>query len=558
MLKQTKQLILIFFCLLSTLSCSTETSNNSTSETLLETPFLWEAANLYFLMTDRFQNGDPSNDINFNRTQNPDVLRGFEGGDLKGITQKIQEGYFTDLGVNAIWMTPIVEQIHGGLDSNGNTSYGFHGYWTKDWTALDPNFGTESDLHELVTVAHENGIRIVLDAVLNHTGPTTPNDPTWESSWVRTETPCTYESYDLTVSCNLSGLPDIKTESEIEVSLPSELVNKWKNEGRYDKEISELDAYFLKTGYPKLPKYYIIKWLTDYISEFGIDGYRVDTVKHTEENVWSEFNVACEDAFQQWKSNHPADVLDNNSFYLVGEAYDYSIKSGQSFIFPGGVIANYFQNGFHSLINFDFQKTSLLSYEELFTTNDWYLHRDLNDYGTLNFLSSHDDISPFDRNRSKTYQTGTKLLLAPGTSQIFYGDESARTLNANGASGDAALRSLMNWEEIDSNTETQKLLVHWQKLGRFRIHHPSIGAGKHSKIQANPYVFKRTFTRGAYQDKVVIGIDFPIGNKNIPVSGVFKDGRVLTDAYSGIEVTVTNGIASINTSYTIVLLELKK
>ncbi|NNC45417.1 MAG: alpha-amylase, partial [Winogradskyella sp.] len=78
-----------------------------------EVPFVWENANIYFLLTDRFKNGDTSNDVNFNRTKKPGKLRGFEGGDIKGIMQKIKEGYFTKLGVNAIWFTPIFEQIHG-------------------------------------------------------------------------------------------------------------------------------------------------------------------------------------------------------------------------------------------------------------------------------------------------------------------------------------------------------------------------------------------------------------------------------------------------------------
>ena len=92
-----------------------------------ETPFVWSGANLYFLLTDRFHNGERSNDINFDRTKETGKLRGFEGGDIKGITQKIKEGYFDKLGVNAIWMTPIVEQIHGGTDEGTGTTYGFHG-----------------------------------------------------------------------------------------------------------------------------------------------------------------------------------------------------------------------------------------------------------------------------------------------------------------------------------------------------------------------------------------------------------------------------------------------
>ncbi len=91
-------------------------------------PFLWEAANVYFLLTDRFYNGNPNNDTNFGRTKKTAVLRGFEGGDIIGITKKIEEGYFNDLGINAIWFTPIVEQIQGSVDEGTGSTYGFHGY----------------------------------------------------------------------------------------------------------------------------------------------------------------------------------------------------------------------------------------------------------------------------------------------------------------------------------------------------------------------------------------------------------------------------------------------
>ena len=214
-------------------------------------PFIWGGANVYFLLTDRFNNGDVSNDINFDRTNATGKLRGFEGGDIRGITQKIESGYFTDLGVNAIWMTPIVEQIHGGTDEGTGVTYGFHGYWTKDWTNLDPNFGTTQDLKNLVRTAHENGIRVVLDAVINHTGPVTEKDPVWPEDWVRTDPQCTYDSYDTTITCTLvENLPDIKTEGNTPVALPPHLVNKWKAEGRYEQEIAELDAFLREPDIP--------------------------------------------------------------------------------------------------------------------------------------------------------------------------------------------------------------------------------------------------------------------------------------------------------------------
>src|SRR6478672_6768936 len=158
-----------------------------------KTPFVWEAANVYFLMTDRFNNGDKSNDHTFNRNKETGKLRGFEGGDIRGVIQKLDDGYFEKLGINAIWMTPIVEQIHDGVDEGTGFTYGFHGYWTRDWTSLDPSFGTKKDLAELVQKAHAKGIRILLDAVINHTGPVTAEDSVYPENWVRTSPKCTYK-----------------------------------------------------------------------------------------------------------------------------------------------------------------------------------------------------------------------------------------------------------------------------------------------------------------------------------------------------------------------------
>ncbi|HET7039842.1 MAG TPA: alpha-amylase family glycosyl hydrolase, partial [Gemmatimonadales bacterium] len=97
----------------------------------------WNSATIYFLLTDRFQNGDPSNDLALGRAQDGAVLRTFQGGDLAGVLAKLREGYFDSLGVTAIWMTPFVEQIHGSVDEGTGKTYGFHGYWTATglpWT----------------------------------------------------------------------------------------------------------------------------------------------------------------------------------------------------------------------------------------------------------------------------------------------------------------------------------------------------------------------------------------------------------------------------------------
>jgi len=523
-----------------------------------KTPFVWEAANVYFLMTDRFNNGDKSNDHTFNRNKETGKLRGFEGGDIRGVIQKLDDGYFEKLGINAIWMTPIVEQIHDGVDEGTGFTYGFHGYWTRDWTSLDPSFGTKKDLAELVQKAHAKGIRILLDAVINHTGPVTAEDSVYPENWVRTSPKCTYKSYNTYINCTLvENLPDVKTESTDNVPLPPFLSEKWKKEGRYDKEIASLDQFFKQTGYTRAPKYYIMKWLADYITNYGIDGYRVDTAKHTTEDVWADFRKVCDAAFADFKKRNPKKVLDDNPFFMVGEVYGYNIGNKKLYNF-GDKEVNYYDNGFTALINFDFRNEAKMNYEELFSKYSNILQNDLKGNTVMNYVSSHDDGYPFDKKREKPFESGTKLLLAPGISQVYYGDESARSLDIEGTQGDATLRSNMNWKAVASDAKTKEVMSHWQKLGKFRKNHPAVGAGIHNQISATPYVFSRTFTKGNYSDNVVIGLDLPVGKKEIPVGTLFKNGSKVVDAYSKTEATVTNGKITITTNYTLVLLEQKK
>ncbi|SER05265.1 alpha-amylase [Hyunsoonleella jejuensis] len=549
-----KRYILILLSFLVLFNCE---NNKETHLEKPKMPFVWEGANIYFLLTDRFNNGDTSNDINFDRSLETAKLRGFKGGDIKGVTQKIKEGYFTNLGVNAIWLTPIVEQIHGGTDEGTGVTYGFHGYWAKDWTAIDPNFGTKADLHELVETAHKNGIRILLDAVINHTGPVTEKDPLWPEGWVRTEPQCNYQSYENTVTCTLvKNLPDIKTESNETVELPPQLIEKWKAEGRYEQEIAELDAFFKRTGHPRAPRFYIMKWLTDYIIEFGIDGYRVDTVKHTEPYVWQEFKKECDYAFAEYKKGNADKALDDNDFYLVGEVYNYGISAGKAFDF-GDKKVNYFDDAFDGLINFEAKwNAKQMPTEMFFEKYSHILKSNLKGYSVLNYLSSHDDGQPFDPSREKPYETANKLLLCPGTSQVYYGDESARSLVVEGTVGDATLRSFMNWEAVRNEEKTQNILRHWQKLGQFRANHPAVGAGVHQTISKAPFVFSRTFEKDDYKDTVVVAMDLPEGEKVINILNFFSEEEKVYDFYSGTYGNIVNGKVVINTPYSLVLLEM--
>jgi alpha-amylase len=553
-----KKILPFFAVLLLTSSCLQKTPLKTAQE---PAPFVWGNANVYFLLTDRFKNGDTTNDIQFDRTKETGVLRGFMGGDFKGIIEKINEGYFTNLGVNALWFSPIAEQIHGSVDEGTGNTYGYHGYWAKDWTQIDPNWGTEEEFAKLVEAAHSKGIRIVMDVVINHTGPVTEKDPMYGDDWVRTSPTCTYDTYKNTVSCTLvENLPDVKTESDQEVALPEVLLEKWEQEGRLEQEMEELNAFFAQTGYPRAPRFYIMKWLTDFVKKYGVDGYRIDTAKHTEESIWSELDVLAKKAFAEWKEAHPDQLMDDNEFYTVGEVYNYGISSGRQFD-NGGIMVDYFANGMDALINFELKSEADQPYDSIFSKYGDLLAHELEGKSVLNYMTSHDDSHPYDKDREKAYRAANVLLLCPGAAQLYYGDETNRDLTIDGTIGDATLRSFMNWDDIESNTvvnnvATKDLLIHYQKLGQFRAQNPSVGAGLHTQLSADPYVFKREFTKEDYINKVVVGLDLNKGAKVIVVGDTFQEGIILTDYYSGNTAKIKDGKVKLNTPYNIVLLAL--
>jgi alpha-amylase len=515
----------------------------------------WNGATVYFLLTDRFSNGDTTNDHALNRRPDGAVLRGFEGGDLAGLLQRIEEGYFDSLGVNAIWLTPFVEQIHGSVDEGTGKTYPFHGYWTRDWTAVDPSLGTADDLRAVLDAAHARNLRVLMDAVINHTGPPTPSDPEWPDSWVRRGPNCTYRSYATTVDCTLvTTLPDIRTESDQAVELPQALVEKWKREGRRDRELAELDAFFRRTGYPRAPRYYLIKWLTDWVRDFGFDGYRVDTAKHFGESVSTELKREADAALAEWRQGHPRRISGDLPFYMVGEVYGWEVNGDREYDF-GDRRVDYFAHGYDALINFGFKRDASARPDSVFTAYAKALHGGpLKGVAVLNYLSSHDDGSPYDAERKDPLGAGTRLLLAPGGAQIYYGDELARPLRIEGAKGDANLRSFMNWEDLEGGGMTSRVLQHWRKLGRFRRDHPAVGAGQHRSLQESPYIFSRTLTRDGATDRVLVAMDQGEGEKTIPVFGVFPEDAEVVDAYSGTAGTVKNGSVRLTTPSDLVLL----
>jgi glycosidase len=156
-----------FACALSATGALAQT----TAAAVPATTRTWADEVLYFVLIDRFADGDPSNNAGVER-RNPG---GWHGGDLKGLTQQLDG--LKELGVTALWINPVQMQQKRGMPAQSAgqgtfTHEGFHGYWMHDFEAMDPHFGTEADLKNLVDASHQRGIKVLLDIVINHAGYT--------------------------------------------------------------------------------------------------------------------------------------------------------------------------------------------------------------------------------------------------------------------------------------------------------------------------------------------------------------------------------------------------
>ena len=320
---------------------------------------------------------------------------------------------------------------------------------------------------------------------------------------------------DLTMQ--LAYLPDFRTEAKEAVSLPTFLKQK------ADTRARDLPNTTVRG--------YLISWLTDWVRTYGIDGFRCDTVKHVEPEAWSELKQAAVKALAEWKAAHPAEKVDDAPFWMVGEYWGHGPQRGKLH-----------EAGFDAMINFKFQdEAETAKPERLF--RDYAAVQAGRPVHMLNYLSSH-DTRLFDR--EKMYLGALNLLLAPGGVQIYYGDETARPEGPEPATDpQQATRSDMNWGSVDD-----KLLAHWRKLGTFRARHVALAVGEHRKLADTPYTFARTHANSG--DRVVVALDAK-GDVTLDVSGVFEDGTLVRDAYTGRTATVAGGKAKLTADRTMLL-----
>ena len=506
------------------------------------TPFSWANATVYFLLTDRFFNGDPSNDHGYGTRPDagPNDIGGWHGGDWNGVVAKLD--HIVSLGATAIWISPIVEQVHGwvGGGTGDFKHFAYAGYWALDFTRLDANWGNEADLHALVDAAHARGIRVLVDVVLNHPGYATGDDLVaylpavffdgtgdafkafvppagrgyqawndlvnynssqwvnwWTPVWIRAGFPGFPPAGSTPETQQLSSLPDFRTEATDAAPRPPFFDQK-------------SDTAFVATANTTVREY-LVKWHTDWLQQFGFDGFRCDTAKNVELASWRALKDAALPALAAWKTANPTKKLDDAPFWMTGEVFGHGVQKD----------AYYTDGGFDSLINFDFQRF-LLSYlttsgsliaaqadvDQLYSSYAALVSTDPS-FNVLSYLSSHDTslfLASVANQVALQNQAGTALLLAPGGVQIFYGDESGRRVGPSGSDPTQGTRSDMNWDALDAD-----LLAHWQKVGSFRKRHAAVGGGAHQKLQSpsNVYAFSRTLNSGNVADAVVVAITPP-------------------------------------------------
>jgi alpha-amylase len=514
---------------------------------------------VYFVVTDRFFNGNPANDRSYGRQResDPDADVGsFHGGDLAGLTAKLKDGWFRQLGVNAIWITAPYEQIHGWV-VGGNKEfkhYAYHGYYALDFTVLDKSMGTPAELREFVDTAHAQGIRVLFDVVMNHPGyldiqtavdlnvpvlwPRALEKATlsnyhrqidynnfgfgdwWGRAWVRAGLPGYIDGGKDDLTGMLAYLPDFRTESTEAVTLPKFL------KGKAGTRAVDLPDTTVRG--------YLVKWLSDWVREYGIDGFRADTVKHVEPEAWIELKKASTRALADWKVANPGKKIDDAPFWMTGEYWGHGPERGKLH-----------EAGFDSMINFEFQDLGRQYGQPEPIFSRYAALQAGKPAQMLNYISSH-DTKLFDR--ARLIEAGNALLLAPGGVQIYYGDETARPPGPVPSSDpQQATRSDMNWATPDA-----EVLRHWRLLGQFRARHVALARGAHQRLAEAPYVFSRS--DAASGDRVVVALDAPAGAA-LPVASLWPDGAALRDAYSNKRYTVQAGVVKLVGAAAAVLLE---
>ncbi|MER5346265.1 pullulanase-type alpha-1,6-glucosidase [Streptomyces mirabilis] len=548
----------------------------------------------YFVMPDRFANGDTSNDrggLTGSRlaTGYDPTDKGFyQGGDLKGLTGKLD--YIKKLGTTAIWMAPIFKNqpVQG---EGANASAGYHGYWITDFTQVDPHFGTNKDLATLISKAHAKGMKVFFDVITNHTADvvdyegksydylskgafpylTKDGKPFDDADYADGK-----KTFPAVTTASFPKTPTVPAD-KANVKVPSWLNDPTMYHNRGDSTYAGENATYgdfsglddLWTERPEvvsgMEKIYE-KWVRD----FGVDGFRIDTVKHVDMEFWTQWATALDRyAAERGRKN----------FFMFGEVYSADTSITSPYVTQGRLDATLdfpFQDAARSYAS---QGGSAKKLASVFGDDYKYTTDKANAYEQVTFLGNHDmgRIGYF-LNQDNPKATDAELVkkdelanalmfLSRGNPVVYYGDEQGFT----GAGGDKDARQTMFASKVadyldddelgtdrthasDAYDTSAPLYKEIAALSKLRKDNPALADGvqteRYAADGAGIYAFSRTGGNGT---EYLVALNnageaktatFATGSADMTFQGIYgTSSRLTSDADKNVTVTVPAGSA---------------
>ena len=505
----------------------TSTNVTVTERNKKDGDFDWDEAVIYFAVTDRFFDGNTSNNDAYGvKDYNTGDKGGssYHGGDFAGLTQKLD--YLKDLGVNTIWITPIVENITSDQhDADTDTAtYGYHGYWASDFTKLNKHLGTEEEFAALIDAAHSRGMKLMVDVVLNHAGYGT-------------------EKYFNNI---------LEGEDGKKIKMLRDSSNTVSGDDKQDA-LSDLPDFVTEDAEVRNQ---LIKWQTDWMEKYKIDYYRVDTVKHVDSTTWSAFKNSLTKV--------------NPDFKMIGE------YSGAGYANTAGELGT---GSMDALLDFDFNDFAKdFVGGKISTVENSLLKRNaaLNNTATMgNFLNNHDDdtlqellVKKSGLSAEEAYNlmkvAATLQITAKGQPVIYYGDELGQA-GANDWPYQTNRRDF-DWTELEAQkTNSNSIYNHYKTMLSIRNAYTDVFArGSRTSILSSDEDGYDVIARSYGDTTLYVGMNI---NKKatevtIPVSA--EAGSKMENLYDGNEYTVsadktvTVSIPAAKDGGTVILTEVKK
>ena len=473
--------------------------------------FDWDEAVIYFAVTDRFFDGDASNNDAYGVGDYNVGEKGgssYHGGDFAGLNQKLD--YLKDLGVNTIWITPIVENITEDQHDNktDTATYGYHGYWASDFTKLNKHLGTEQQFKALLDAAHSKGMKIMVDVVLNHAGYGT-------------------EKYFNSILTDADGNS---------ISMIRDSNNTISGDDKYDS-LSDLPDFVTEN---KAVTDQLVTWQTEWMSKYSIDYYRVDTVKHVETTTWEAFKNSLTKV--------------NPDFKMIGE------YSGAGYANNAGELGT---GSMDALLDFDFN-----DFAQKFVTGDisgvesslQKRNGAINNTATMgSFLSSHDEDSLQYKlvNESKLSEeeaynqmkvAATLQITAKGQPVLYYGEE----IGQGGANNwpYQTNRRDFDWTELEKQkADSNSIYNHYKTMLAIRNAYTDVFArGNRSTVAVSDADGYEVISRSYGNSTLYVGMNVKEAEKEVVIPVAESAGTVLKNLYDGKTYTVS---ADQNVSVTI-------